>query len=146
MEREGPVANKNLVKGLFLIAIAAFFAIQAWTLPLGTLGRAGPGWFPLFVSCLLLVVGVAITLRSRFIEAAPLDLHVKNIVLIAGSLVAFVIVSEHVNMLAGIVAMVFIAAFAGDRYSAIFNLKVAVGLALVALAMHKALGFQLPLF
>ena len=49
--------------------------------------------------------------------------------------------------IAGIVVMVFLASFAGTaRYSIARNLKIALGLVLMALAFQKLLGFNLPLY
>ena len=85
--------------------------------------------------------------QTRFIEAAPFDFRFRNIALIAGALVGFALISEHVNMIAGIVFMVFCASFAGTgKYSVVRNLKVAAGLVAVALAFQKLLGFNLPLY
>ena len=56
-------------------------------------------------------------------------------------------ISEHVNMIAGIVFMVFCASFAGTAsYSVVRNLKIAAGLIAVAFAFQKLLGFNLPLY
>ena len=99
--------DRNLVRGLFLIAISLAFGLGALRYPIGDFGRAGPGLFPLLVSSLLLLIGVATIVRSRFVERVPLDFNVKNIAIILGSLCGFALISQHVNMIAGIVFMVF---------------------------------------
>ena len=138
--------NEQLLKGLLLVAIALLFGVQALTLPFGSFTRAGPGLFPVIVSGTLLVVALAIIARSRVVKAAPLDFKLKGITIVVASLILFVFVSEHVNMLAGIVSMVFVASLAGHDFNATRSLTIAAALSLVALAMHKLLGFQLPLF
>lgn len=139
--------DRNLVRGIFLTAIALVFGLQALRYPIGDFARAGPGLFPLMVSGLLLLIGVITIVRSRFVERLPLELNLKNIAIILGSLGGFALISEHVNMIAGIVFMVFCASFAGTAsYSWVRNLKVAAGLVAVALAFQKLLGFNLPLY
>lgn len=139
--------DRNLVRGLFLVAISLAFGLQAMRYPIGEFSRAGPGLFPLMVSGLLLLIGVITLIRSRFVERVQMEFNAKNIFIILASLCGFAVISEYVNMIAGIVFMVFIASFAGTaRYSVVRNLKVAAGLVAVALAFVKLLGFNLPLY
>jgi len=139
--------DRNLVRGLFLVALSLAFGIGAFRYPIGHFERAGPGLFPLMVSGLLLLIGVITVVRSRFVKHVPLAFNYKNIAIILASLCGFALVSELVNMIAGIVFMVFCASIAASgKYSVARNLKIAAGLILVALAFQKLLGFNLPLY
>ena len=138
--------DQNLVKGLFLIAISLAFGSVALRYPIGQFSRAGPGLFPLLVSSLLFLIGLITVVRSRFVERVRLEFNVKSIAIILASLCGFAVVSQHVNMIAGIVFMVFCASVAGTSYSAMRNLKISAGLIAVALAFQKLLGFNLPLY
>ena len=85
--------------------------------------------------------------RSRFVERVQLEFKLKNIAIILASLCGFAVLSEYLNMIVGIVFMVFCASFAGtSSYSVMRNLKIAAGLIAVALAFQKLLGFNLPLY
>jgi len=139
--------DRNLVRGLFLIAISLAFGLPALRYPIGDFSRAGPGLFPLLVSSLLLLIGLITVVRSRLVERVPLEFNMKNIAIILASLCLFALISEHLNMIAGIVFMVFCAGFAGTSpYSVVRNLKVSAGLIAVAFAFQKLLGFNLPLY
>jgi Tripartite tricarboxylate transporter TctB family len=139
--------DRNLVRGLFLIAIALGFGLTSLRYPIGQFSRAGPGLFPLMVSSVLFLIGLFTVVRSRFVERVPLDFKLKNIAIILASLGGFAVISEHLNMIAGIVFMVFCASFAGTAsYSVARNIKICVGLIAVALAFQKLLGFNLPLY
>jgi hypothetical protein len=138
--------NRNLVKGLFLIAISLAFGLGSLRYPMGAFARAGPGLFPLLVSSLLFLVGVAVVLRSLLAERVPITFNIRNIALILASLAGFALFSLHLNMIVGIVFMVFCAALAGTSYSVVRNLKIAGVLIAVALAFQKLLGVQLPLY
>src|SRR5947207_7124578 len=111
--------DRNLVRGLFLIAISLAFGLASLRYPIGQLSRAGPGLFPLIVSSLLLLIGLLTVVRSRFVERVHLDFNVKNIAIIIASLCGFAVISLYVNMIAGIVFMVFCASFAGTSYSVV---------------------------
>ena len=102
--------------------------------------------FPLLVSCLLLLLGVAMLVRSRLVKRVPIVFRSRNIALILTSLCGFALISEYLNMIVGIAFMVFCASLAGTSYSVARNLKIAAGLVAVAFAFQKLLGLQLPLY
>jgi len=139
--------DRNLARGLFVMAISLAFGLQALRYPIGDFSRAGPGLFPLMMSGLLMLIGVVIVVRSRFVPRVPMEFNPRNIAVILGSLCVFALLSEHVNMIVGITAMVFCAGFAGTaKYSIARNLKIAAGLVAVALVFQHLLGFNLPLY
>jgi NhaP-type Na+/H+ or K+/H+ antiporter len=95
----------------------------------------------------LFLIGLITVVRSRFVERVHLDFNMKNIALILASLCGFALISEHLNIIVGIVFMVFCVAFAGtSSYSVMRNLKISAGLIAVAFAFQKLLGFNLPLY
>jgi hypothetical protein len=128
------------------MAIALAFGLTALRYPIGDLSRAGPGLFPVMVSSLLLLIGVSTVVRSFFVEPVRLDLHFKNIALILGSLCGFALISMYLDMVVGIVFMVFCSAFAGSSNSWVRNVKISAGLITMAFALQKLLGLNLPLF
>jgi Tripartite tricarboxylate transporter TctB family len=140
------MTNRNLLKGLFLVAIALVFGLGSLRYPLGRLDRAGPGMFPLLVSSLLLLLGVAAVVRALLTERVPVHFNIKNIAIILASLCGFALLSEYINMIVGIVFMVFCASFAGTTYSVVRNLKISAGLIAIAFAFQRLLGLNLPLY
>jgi hypothetical protein len=140
------LTNRNLLKGLFLIAIALIFGLTSLRYPMGSLGRAGPGLFPLIVSSLLFLLGVATVVRALFTERVAMHFNYRNIGLVLLSLCGFALISEYVNIVLGIAFMVFCSTLAGSRYSVVRNLKICVGLVVIAFGFWKGLGLQLPLF
>lgn len=137
--------NLNLFRGLFLIAFALIFGATALTYNIGQFSRSGPGLFPLLVSGMLLAIGIVTVVRSRFVPPVPISHNYKNIVVILASLCAFAVVSQHINMLVGIVVLVFCASYAGSNYSVVRNLKITAGLIIVAFIFKDLLGLNLPL-
>ena len=138
--------NRNLVRGLFLVAISLAFGLQALRYPIGDFSRAGPGLFPAMVSGILLLIGVATVVRSFFVEHVRLSINFRNIAIILGSLCGLALISTFVNMIAGIVFMVFFSTLAGSSYSWVRNVKISLGLVAMALALQKLLGLNLPLY
>jgi len=138
--------DRNLVRGLVLIAISLAFGLPALRYPIGEFSHAGAGLFPLMVSGLLLLIGVVTMVRARFVDHVPLDFQARNIAIILASLCGFALLSHFLNMTVGIVFMVFCSAFAGSSYSVMRNIKIAAGLIAVAFAFQKLLGLNLPLY
>ena len=138
--------NRNLLRGFALMALALGFGLPSLSYSLGTLGRAGPGMFPFIVSCMLFAIGVITVVRARLVAPVPMDFQVRNIAIILGSLCGFAALSHFVNMIAGIVFLVFCSGFAGTSYSWKRNLKIAALLVAIAFAFQKLLGVSLPLY
>lgn len=139
--------DKNLARGIFVVLLSLLFGLPAVLhYPIGNFARGGPGLFPTLVSCLLGVIGLSMVIRSRFTKPERLELNLKNIGIIVGSLVVFALASEHINMIVGIVLMVFIAALAGTSYSWWRNVKVAAMLVIFAFGFQRLLGLNLPLY
>jgi glycerol uptake facilitator-like aquaporin len=139
--------DRNLLKGLFLLAVSLAFALGAWfRYPLGSFERPGPGFFPLMVGGFLGVLAIGMLVRSRFMEREKMSFNVNNIALILGSLVGFALLSQWINMIVGTTFLVFFATLAGTKYSLSRNAKVAAALVLIAFVFVKGLGLQLPLY
>ncbi len=138
--------NQNLLKGVFLIAIALIFGIGAMRYQIGTFAHAGPGLFPLMVSSFVGFIGLLMILRSRVLPKVPMDMRMKNALLVLASLIGFAIVSHFLDMTAGILFMVFLSTAATRPYSWKRNLIIAVVLLGIAYAFQRLLGLNLPLF
>ena len=138
--------NRNVVRGVFLMAIALLFGLVALRYNLGELSRSGLGMFPFMVSAFLFVIGLITVVRAHFVEPVPLSYNVRNIAIILASLAGFALISEHVNMIVAIVYLVFVSTLAGTSYSVARNIKVSLGLIAVAFAFKELLGLSLPLY
>ncbi len=128
------------------MAIGLLFGLGSLNYQIGNFSRSGPGLFPLVVSCMLFLIGLISVVRSRFVKPVALNYNLKNIALILSGLCGFTLISQHINMILGIVFLVFCVSFAGTSYSVVRNLKIAAGLIVVAFMFRNLLGLQLPLF
>ena len=137
--------NQNLLRGLLIVAFALGFGVGACRYNIGTFAKAGPGLFPLLVSIILLVVGLACVVESRLVAAVPIRFPLRSFLLILLSIAGFATISRFANMTAGIVFMVFCASLAGTSFSLMRNLRIAAVLVAVAFALQKLLGLELPL-
>ena len=137
--------DRNLLKGLFLIAISLVFGLGSLRYDIGHVARAGPGFFPLMVSSILFLLGLSMAVRSRFMDRVPMYFNLRNLGIILGSLIGFALIS-HLNMIAGIIFLVFASTFASANYSLKRNTMIALVLIGIAFVFQKGLGLQLPLY
>jgi hypothetical protein len=138
-------SNQKVMRGLALIAVALFFGVQAATYHLGTMDRAGAGLFPLMVSGAVGLIGLVMLVQARFEAPEPMHFSVKNIAIIMASLIGFVLIAQHLNVIVAIVYLVFVSGLAGSEPSIKRNLKISVALIIIAAAFHYLLGLNLPL-
>jgi hypothetical protein len=126
--------------------VSLAFGIPALQYRIGDFSRAGPGLFPLLVGSLLCLIGVLTVVRSRFVKPVPIDHKVKNIALVLLGLCGFAAISHYLNMIVGIIFLVFVVSLAGTGYSVARNIKIAAALIAIAFMFRHLLGLNLPLF
>ncbi len=63
---------RDMICGLLFIAVGLFFAIQAYGLELGTAFRMGPGYFPLVLAGILVLLGVIVIIQGTQLEHEPM--------------------------------------------------------------------------
>jgi hypothetical protein len=143
--------NKDYYGGglMALIGIAAI--LQGRTYSVGSLVRMGPGFFPVALGALLLLVGAVIAFSAKSGIAPEQEKHLapewRGWICITASIAAFVILGRYGGLVPATFAVVFISAL-GDRQNT-FRSALILSLAMVALCIGIfwwALRMQFPLF
>lgn len=65
-------SSRDLICGVLFILVGLFFAIQAYGLELGTAFRMGPGYFPLVLAGMLVLLGIVVIIQGTQIEHEPM--------------------------------------------------------------------------
>lgn len=138
--------NQNLLRGLTLMVVALGFGLQSLRYQMGNFTRPGPGLFPLMISGIVALLGLAIALRSRFVDPEPVDFDLRNIALVTLALCGMALISHYLNMILGIIFLVFCSSLAGGSFKLARCIKVSAGLIVVAFAFDRLLGLRLPLY
>ena len=146
--------QKDFFSGIMFMVMGGSFSFAASDYPLGTGAKMGPGYFPLMLGSVLVLIGIVIALKSLVIETEdgekigafawrPLTFILgANIVfgLMIGGLPSIGL--PPMGLIIGIFALTIIACNAGDR----FVLKEALILAMVlSLISYTAFIFFLKL-
>lgn len=111
-----PVANKDFLAGLIFLAFGMAAMVTAdRDFPMGTLARMGPGNFPAALGVVLALFGVFLAARGLGWSKAEAPVHwdLRPVGCIVGAMVAFGFVLPRFGLIAALVAMFLIAAFAG---------------------------------
>ena len=139
---------KDLGAGVIFIAIGLLFGVGATNLDLGTALRMGPGYFPLILAALLVVLGLAIVV-SGLGHTAPDRLAVpwRGLVLILAAPVVFGLTVRGLGLAPALALVALISAFASRRMSVPLAVGLSLGLtAFCVLVFSFGLGLPLRLF
>ena len=149
----GSFAARDLYAGALVALIGAFAIFQGRTYNIGSLGKMGPGFFPVMIGAVLIAVGLLISAGVEKNEGAGDDEALlkkpdwRGMACIVCSVVAFVVLAAFGGLIPAAFTSIFIAAM-GDRTS---SAKGALMLAAVVtlcgvLLFHFVLQVQMPLF
>lgn len=140
---------KDIAAGLLLLAAALFFGLIGFSqLPLGTSFRMGPGYFPVLLSGLLGVMGLAIAGRAIGASAAVSAGRIpwRGIVLTSGATIGFALLVPRYGLVPALAVAILLSAFASRRMTPALALALTAGLtAFCVLLFRYGLGVPIPL-
>lgn len=135
---------RDLVGGLVLLAIGAFFAIEAARLGIGTTRRMGAGYFPL-LGGIFTMVAALLVIAMAFVRGGAIARPAwRPVLTIFASIAAFILVMPRAGLIPAIVATVLVAACADRMSRPIPALLLAVGLSIGAWLIF-IVGLGLPI-
>ena len=93
---------RDLVSGLFWLAVAIFAALQGLALNLGSLNRPGPGFFPFWGGVVLGVLSIVLIVRPRRGATAWPSIRPQSgkVLLVIGALLAYLLLLEPLGFVA----------------------------------------------
>lgn len=139
---------RDFLAGLAFIAIAGAFIWMALGYRYGTAQRMGPGFFPIWVGGFLGLIGLAVMLRSFFINGPPVDrIGLRQLIVTLVAVALFGIVLSKLGLAAAIMALVIVGSFADRASRVLETLALAVFLtAFSVLIFVYLLGLPLPVW
>jgi Tripartite tricarboxylate transporter TctB family len=139
---------KDVLAGLTFIGFGLAFAIGATAYDVGNPVRMGPGFFPLIVGAMLVVIGAVIAgTRSTDADATPISAPPwRATALILGAILVFGLTVRGLGLVPSIFATSLLASLASRETRLPGALLLAAGLTVVSVAIFVvALSLRLPL-
>ncbi|MBX3596311.1 MAG: tripartite tricarboxylate transporter TctB family protein [Rhizobiaceae bacterium] len=121
----------NLACGALLVAIGMFFAVQSLQMELGTTFRMGPGYFPIVLSGVLILLGVIILVQATRVEGEPLGaIAWRGMAFILPAPILFGLTVRGLGFIPAIFLAALLASFASHKMTplAAFILATSVGI------------------
>jgi hypothetical protein len=138
---------RDAAAGAIFFAIGAAFALGARSLETGSAFRMGPGYFPLLLSVILMLLGAIIIASSFASQNQPLGpVPWRGLVLVLAAPVVFGLSVRKLGLVPAIVLTVVLAVYASRRSRLWLAAAMAAGLTIFCLAVFSyGLGLPLPL-
>ncbi len=138
--------TQDVIGGLVLSMAGAFFAWQAWDLPLGSPGAMGPGMLPMSVAVLIAIGGAVLATTGLVAGGEVMTMpHLRGMFFIIGGIVLFGLTIRSLGLVvAGPVSMIFASA-ATDEMRPLETSVFAVCITVFCILLFKyALGLPIP--
>jgi len=134
----------NALCGLIFVGIGIFFGVQSLILPLGTAFRMGPGYFPLVLAGILVLLGLIILVQSMRAEGDPIGpIAWRGMVLILFSPVFFGLTLRGLGFVPALLLTALIASFASVKMTPLVAVAVSAALTVFATLVFVQ-GLELP--
>jgi uncharacterized membrane protein len=138
----------NALCGGLFIALGGFFVYQSLNLELGTAFRMGPGFFPLFLAGILVLLGVVIVIQSTQIEGEPLGpVAWRGLLFILPAPIFFGLTVRGLGFVPSLFFTALIACFASQRMKPLTALALSLALTIFSVGVFSyALGLPFQRF
>ena len=139
---------QDLGAGLLFIIIGVAGVYFGQDLTYGSALRMGPGYFPTWLSWIIIGIGVFLASRALVVEGEAIEpIQLRSLIGVIAAILVFGVMIGRFGTPLTIVALVFVAAFARPKPNLLETMVLAVGLAIFAVvAFIFALGQPLPLW
>lgn len=108
--------NTNALCGIILMGVGLFFGWQSLGLDLGTAFRMGPGYFPLVLSGILVLLGAIILVQSTRVQGEPMGaIAVRGIFFILPAPIFFGLTLRGLGFVPSLFLTALIACFASRK-------------------------------
>ena len=140
--------SQDVALGVFFAAIGIIAGAIALTYPIGTPSRMGPGFFPVIISVLLTLTGMAALLRARRAGSLPVEsVTWRPVAIVPLMVVLFGLLIDRLGLPLAVLVLVVGTAAASVKFE--IGWKAAAGAAafsaICALLFVKLLGLPIPL-
>jgi hypothetical protein len=134
--------------GAILVAFGLFFGIQSLGLDIGTTFRMGPGYFPLVLSGLLILLGLVVLIQATRVEGEPVGaIAWRGMLFILPAPIFFGLTVRGLGFVPAVFCACLIASFASHRMTPLMAVILSAGVTLFSVIVFSyALGLPFQRF
>ena len=139
---------KNLACAGLFVGLAVVLAASALSLPIGTAGRMGPGYFPLVLALILGFLGLLLAITSLRVEGeAVSSFEWRGFLLVTLAIIAFGVTVNRFGFIPALAVSTGISILASDRFRLTTALSLIAGIVIFCWAVFSwGLGLPTRLF
>lgn len=144
---EGPVPRidwQNFLAGTMLVAIGAFFLSGALEMPIGSARRMGPGYFPMVLAGIIILLGVLVLVPAFMGSGGVPRPDWRPFIAVLAGIAVFAVMMRPFGLVPAVIATVLVSALADRNSRPIGAVLLAVGLA-VGSWLIFVVGLGLPM-
>ena len=139
---------KDFYAGVMFFTVGLAAMILAFSYPLGTSARKGPGYFPRVLGGLLMALGAILSLRSFKMEGGPIaGFAWKAIALVLGGVCLFGAIVNIVGLVVATTALIFVSGYASKEFNIKESIISSIVLSTISVLLFiVGLKLQFPIF
>jgi hypothetical protein len=135
---------KDLFAGLLFALVGVAAVVIGRDYPLGSASRMGPGYFPVLVGGLLILIGLIVAARALAAQPEPIGrIDLKPVLLVIGAVALFAACIEKLGLAIAILLVVIVGYLANPQRKLVELLVLAAVLTAVSLGIF-VYGLKLP--
>ena len=139
--------SKDFYAGIIFMFFGFLTIFEAYGYQIGTARRMGPGYFPIVLGGILVLIGMIITINGLWSKGDTIKLSLRPLLVVCSGILAFAFLIRPAGLVLATFALVFISCLAGWKFR--FLEVLALSLLLVAMTIGIfvfSLGLPLKLF
>ena len=113
-------SERDFWSGVLFIAVGIGFGIGANSYSLGSSARPGPGYFPLILSVIMMLLGAIVLFKSLTIETEGGDpigaIAWRPLIVVVVAITVFGLLLPRLGMIITVPILIFITSLAGDEF------------------------------
>jgi hypothetical protein len=134
----------ELGAALVVFALGVFMTVEGLGYSVGSVRRMGPGFFPVAVGVIMILLSIGIMLEVRHSLTPAPDFPLRPLAAITAGLIAFGVLIEPLGLVPATFILVFVSAFGDASMNLLRAIITAAAIAALGYVVF-VLGFRLPL-
>jgi hypothetical protein len=140
--------DRDFYAGLFFFFIGIVIVLEARGYSMGTARNMGPGYFPILLGYLLLMIGGGTAVRGLWLEGEGIKIRsLRPLLMVSGAVLSFAFLLKPCGLILAILALVFISCLGSREFRFRDVMILFFVLAVIATVLFVyTLELPLPLF